>query len=82
MTRSATQVVAIAEGHMEFPVSDLWRMGDHHMVTRIAQRVCEQLAHFVAVRPHPPPPSPSPKRLDALRGDQLIHQLRPSGAIN
>ena len=42
-------VIAIAEGQLDFPLSDLWRMGDHHMATRIAQRVAESLAHFVAV---------------------------------
>eukprot|EP00960_Hanusia_phi_P047056 758187-Hanusia_phi.AAC.2 len=43
------KVWMVAEEHLEFPLSDLWRMGDHYMVTWIQQHLVMRLARYVYV---------------------------------
>jgi len=45
------QVWMVSEGMLEFPLSDLWRMGDHYMVTLMQQRLVEHLWHYILVLP-------------------------------
>jgi hypothetical protein len=46
------KVWMVSEGMLEFPLSDLWRMGDHYMVTLMQQRLVYHLWHYIVVLPH------------------------------
>ena len=37
------QVWMVSEGMLEFPLSDLWRMGDHYMVTLMQEHLLRHL---------------------------------------
>ena len=39
------QVWMVSEGMLEFPLSDLWRMGDHYMVTLMQEHLLRHLWH-------------------------------------
>ncbi|EKX44399.1 UDP-N-acetylglucosamine-peptide N-acetylglucosaminyltransferase [Guillardia theta CCMP2712] len=41
------RVWMVAEDYLEFPLSDLWRMGDHYMVVWIQQHLVLKLARYV-----------------------------------
>ena len=40
----------VSEGMLDFPLSDLWRMGDHYMVTLMQQRLMNHLWGYIVLR--------------------------------
>ena len=45
-----TKVWMVSEGMLDFPLSDLWRMGDHYMVTLMQQRLMNHLWGYIVLR--------------------------------
>ena len=41
----------VSEGMLDFPLSDLWKMGDHYMVTLMQERLISHLWQYIVVLP-------------------------------
>lgn len=52
MQQAFQKVWIIAEDMLEFPLSDLWQMGDHYMVTLMQSHLVRHLWQYVVVLPH------------------------------
>ena len=51
MQQAFKQVWMVSEGMLDFPLSDLWKMGDHYMVTLMQERLVSHLWHYVVLLP-------------------------------
>jgi tetratricopeptide (TPR) repeat protein len=52
MEQAFKKVWMVAEDMLEFPLSDLWKMGNHYMVTLMQACVVRHLWQYVVVLPH------------------------------
>jgi tetratricopeptide (TPR) repeat protein len=51
MQQAFKQVWMVSEGMLDFPLSDLWKMGDHYMVTLMQERLVSHLWQYVVLLP-------------------------------
>ena len=72
MQQAFKQVWMVSEGMLDFPLSDLWKMGDHYMVTLMQERLVSHLWHYVVLLP--------PKGAPLHRFDQEVLRRRSEDA--